>query len=103
MFEQYVIRKYGRTIVVFDGYSDNPSTKDCAYIRISGGTIGVTVHFISRMALQTKREEFLSNKHNKQRFIAFFVSEAGTSRVRDTPGKRRNRRSHYANSINISS
>ena len=74
IFEQYsayVIRKYGRTIVVFDGYSDNPITKDCAHIRRSGGTIGVTVHFISSMALQTKKEEFLSNKHNKQRFIAF--------------------------------
>ena len=29
------------------------------------------MHFISSMALQTKKEEFLSNKHNKQRFIAF--------------------------------
>ena len=49
---------------MFDGYSDNPSTKDFAHIRRSGGTIGVTVHFISSMALQTKKEEFLSNKHN---------------------------------------
>ena len=66
----YVIRKYGRAIVVFDGYSDKPSTKDCAYMRRSGGTIGVTVHFTSSMALHTKKEEFLSNKHNKQRLIA---------------------------------
>ena len=74
IFEQYsayVIRKYGRTIDVFDGYSDNPSTNDCAHIRRSGGTIGVTVHFICSMALQTMKEEFLSNKYNKQRFIAF--------------------------------
>ena len=55
---------------MFDGYSDIPSTKDCAQRRRSGGTIGVTVHFTSSMALQTKKEEFLSNKHNKQRFIA---------------------------------
>ena len=39
-------------------------------MRRSGGTIGVTVHFTSSMALQTKKEDFLSNKHNKQRFIA---------------------------------
>ena len=73
-FEQYsayVIRKYGRTIVAFDGYSGNPNTKDCAHNRRSGGTIGVTVYFISNMALQTKKEEFLSNKQNKQGFIAF--------------------------------
>ena len=55
---------------MFDGYNDNPSTKDCAHMRRSGGTIGVTVHLISSMALQTKKEEFLSNKHNKQRCIA---------------------------------
>ena len=73
IFEQYsayVIRKYGRTIVVFDGYSNKPSTKECAHMRRSGGTIGVTVHFISSMALQTKKEEFLSNKHNKELLIA---------------------------------
>ena len=54
---------------MFDGYSDKPSTKDCAHMRRSGGTIGVKVHFTSSMTLQTKKEEFLSNKHNKQRFI----------------------------------
>ena len=73
IFEQYivyVIRKYGRAIVVFDGYNDKPSTKDIAYMKRLGGTICVTVHFTSSMGLQTKREEFLSNKQNKQRFIA---------------------------------
>ena len=69
-YSAYVIRTYGKTIVVNDGYSDNPSTNDCAHIRRSGGTIGVTVHFIFSMALQTKKEEFLSNKHNKHRFTA---------------------------------
>ena len=39
-------------------------------MRRSGGTIGVPVHFTSSMALQSKKEEFLSNKHNQQRFIA---------------------------------
>ena len=55
---------------MFDGYSDKPSTKDCDQMGRSCGTIGVTVHFTSSMVHQTKKEEFLSNKHNKQRFIA---------------------------------
>ena len=55
---------------MFDGYSDKPSTKDCAHMRRSGGTIGVTVHFTTSMARQTKKAEFLSKKHNKQRLIA---------------------------------
>ena len=66
----YVIKKYGRASVVFAGYSDKSSIKDCAHMRRSGGTLGVTVHFTSNMALQTKKELFLSNKHNKQRLIA---------------------------------
>ena len=93
MFEQYsvyVTRKYGRAIIVFDGYSDKPSTKDCAHMRKSGGTIGVTVHFTSSMPLQTKKEEFLSNKPNKQRFNALFLrgwnkQGARSSRQEETP------------------
>ena len=68
-YSAYVIRKYGRTIVVFYGYSDKPSTKVCAHMR-SDGAIGVTVHLTSSMALQTKKEEFLFNRHNTQRLIA---------------------------------
>jgi len=68
-YSEYVVRKYGKAIVVFDGYNGRPSTKDCAHTRRSGGTIGVTVQFTSSMAFQTRKEEFLSNKQNKQRFI----------------------------------
>ena len=57
-------------MVVFDGYSDAPSTKDSAHLRQSVGKVGVVVHFSPNMTLQTKKEEFLSNKENKQRFIA---------------------------------
>ena len=62
--------------LLFDAYSDNPSTKDCAHIRRSGGTIVVTVHFISSMALQTKKEEFLSNRHNIA-FLSQRLEKAG--------------------------
>ena len=52
------------------------SITNCAHIRRSGGTIGVTVHFISSMALQTKKEEFLSNKHNIA-FLSQRLEQAG--------------------------
>ena len=55
-YTSYVIKKYGRAIVVFDGYSDNPSTKDCVHMRRAEGKIGVTVHFTPSMLLQTKKE-----------------------------------------------
>ena len=51
-------------------------------MRRSGGTIGVTVHFTSTMARQTKKEEFLSNKHNKQRFIAMLSQRLEQARCR---------------------
>ena len=56
IFEQYVIRKYGRTIVVFDGYSDNQRTKECAHISRSGGTIGVTVHLFPAWHFKPRRK-----------------------------------------------
>jgi len=68
-YSAYVTKKYGKATVVFDGHSDTSSTKDCAHMRRSSGKISVTVQFTSSMALQTKKEEFLSNEQNKQRFI----------------------------------
>ena len=69
MYTQYVTRKYGKAIIVFDGYSDLPSTKDCVHKHRSKGCIGAAVHFDETMNLQTKKDEFLSNVQNKQRFI----------------------------------
>jgi len=63
-YSSYATRKHSKAIVVFDGYSETPSTKDCAHTRRSGGTIGVTVHFNASMVLQAKKEEFLSNQQN---------------------------------------
>ena len=30
-YTQYVAGKYGKAVVVFDGYSDAPSIKDCTF------------------------------------------------------------------------
>ena len=68
-YQTYVTRKYGRAIVVFDGYLGAPSTKDCTHIRRSGGYISSTVHLDHTMTLQTKKETFLANTQNKQRVI----------------------------------
>lgn len=69
IYSQYVTSKYGKAVVVFDGYSDAPSTKDCAHASRTGGCVGVAVHCSSQLTLQIKKEEFLSNKENKQHFI----------------------------------
>lgn len=68
-YTRYVTGKYDKAVVVFDGYSDAPSTKDCAHSSRTGGSVGVPVHCSKQLTLQIKKEEFLSNKENKQRFI----------------------------------
>ena len=53
---------------VFDGYTDGPAQKESAQMR-SECIVGTAVHFTRGMKLQTKKEQFLSNKENKQKFI----------------------------------
>jgi hypothetical protein len=69
MYVTHVSQKYGAPAIVFDGYNDGPSTKDVAHLRRTGGITGVAVHFTGGMVIQCKKEEFLSNAANKQRFI----------------------------------
>ncbi|KAG1650842.1 hypothetical protein GQR58_027696 [Nymphon striatum] len=68
-YTDYVTRKYGRAVIVFDGYEEDLSTKDSAQQRRSCGRVGPIVEFTSDMVMKSKKDEFLSNKHNKQHFI----------------------------------
>lgn len=69
----YVTKKYGDAIVLFDGY-ESTNTKDITHLRRSKGNAGITVTFTADMNLTMKKELFLSNRQNKQRFI-FMLSE----------------------------
>ena len=68
MYTEYVTRKYGDAIVVFDGYQSK-STKDMTHQRRSKGQGGATVTFTESMHLTMRKDQFLVNKENKQRFI----------------------------------
>jgi len=68
-YVNFVQRHYMRSITVFDGYGSDPSTKDMAHLRRSGG-VGTTVNFNADMVLSSKKEEFLANHVNKQKFIS---------------------------------
>ncbi|KAK3709221.1 hypothetical protein QZH41_004579 [Actinostola sp. cb2023] len=78
-YVEYVERKYGKATVVFDGYEDGPGTKDCTHQRRTG-TCGPTVNFSSNMIFQSKKEDFLANKVNKQRFINFLSERLQAAR-----------------------
>ena len=82
MYVAYVTHKYGAAVVVFDGYKDEPATKDATQLRRTGACAGVTVHFDGDMMIQSKKEDFLNNKANKQRFIHYLsdkLERAGCS------------------------
>ena len=61
-------QRYSQATVVFDGYEEGPSTKDCEHPRRSGVS-GPSVNFDSDMVLNLKKDVFLSNTANKQRLI----------------------------------
>ena len=51
--------------------SSQPTIKDATQLRRTGVTPGVTVHFYGDMIIQSKKDQFLNNKENKQRFLVY--------------------------------
>ena len=71
LYVQHVTQRYNQATVVFDGYEEGTSTKDCVHQRRSDVS-GPSVNFDSDMVLKLKKDVFLSNTANKQRFIKLF-------------------------------
>lgn len=74
-YVQFVQHRFQNATVVFDGYNSGPSTKDVTHIRRAKGKCSPEVVFKPEMSLQARKDVFLSNKKNKQRFINL-LSEA---------------------------
>ena len=71
MYIHNVQEKYGRsTVIVFDGYESGPSTKDSTHERRNKGHVDQMIHFTSDMVCKTQKDNFLSNKFNKQRLTS---------------------------------
>ena len=68
VYTRYVLKKFGEAIVVFNVY-DRTSTKDMTHRRRAKGQASVTVTFTEEVQLPMKKEQFLANKTNKQKFI----------------------------------
>ena len=68
-YSSYVKSHYGTAVVIFDGYSTGPTTKDATHKRRSHMSVGANVQVAGSMVFQGKKEDFLSNRTNKQRFI----------------------------------
>lgn len=71
----HVKRKYSDSVtVVFDSYPDHPTTKDVTHMRRTKGISSPTVNFEENMPFKTKKDIFLANKCNKQKFINLLCS-----------------------------
>ena len=68
MHTDYVAKKNGEAIVIFDRYGES-STKDVVNQRRTIGQAGVTITFTEDMKLIMKKVTFLANSTNKQQFI----------------------------------
>ena len=68
LYVHYVASRYRKATVVFDGYQNGPSTKDCTHQRRTGA-YGPTVNFDCAVVAKLKKDDFIANKANKQRFI----------------------------------
>lgn len=69
LYINYISKRFQNATIVFDGYDDGPSIKDVTHQRRTGSKIGPTVNFTARTVNNLKKDEFLANKTNKQRFI----------------------------------
>ena len=84
MYVTYVTKRYGKATIVFDGYEDGPTIKDATHCRCTGSSKGPNVIFTGETSLKLKKNEFLGNKVNKQRFLnmlSSFLEKAGCTMI----------------------
>ncbi|VDI27019.1 Hypothetical predicted protein [Mytilus galloprovincialis] len=67
-YVDHVKKKFRSSTIVLDGY-DNHSTKDITHMRRSKGIVSNVVTFTKDMPFRVKKETFLANDANKQRFV----------------------------------
>jgi len=76
LYSKYIDRHFsaGEVVIVFDGYSSGPTTKDEAHHRRAASGMGVDVDVGADMVLRMQKKLFLANQKNKQKFITLLGS-----------------------------
>ena len=66
-FASIILAAYGENAEVgFDGYPDEPTTKDTTHLKCTKGKKGRLVKFALNSKMSLSKEKFLLNKVNKQ-------------------------------------
>ena len=74
-YKRFVTNTYGKCLVVFDGYTSGPSTKYMTHRRRDNKKHSLTVNFTEDMKFNGKKEIFLTNFENKERFFRLLGNE----------------------------
>ena len=77
MYSRFVASRYGKAIVVFDGYKEDPSTKDMTHLRRTEKQLQRSIVFTENTKFTVSKEDFLSNLRNKDQkceVIGFLTS-----------------------------
>ena len=69
MYASFAVNQYGNATVIFDGYSEGPTTKDNTHKRRRGNQFGNRVHITDATVFSGNKEDFLANDANKQDLI----------------------------------
>ena len=72
-YASFTVEHSGRATVVFDGYEVGPSIKDCTHQRRIGKLNLKQVNITEVTKFAGKKEDFLSNKANKQALIQLIM------------------------------
>ena len=68
-YAAFTVKHYGKATIVFDGYSGGPSTKNHTHQRRGQNRVSNKVDITEATKFTGKKEDFLSNKENKQALI----------------------------------
>lgn len=82
MYINYVLKRYGKCSIVFDGYSEELSTKVHTHLRRQKGKRSQNVLFQPQTVVVLSKADFLSNIKNKERFITYLSEMLKTSGCR---------------------
>ena len=88
LYVDYVKQRYQHCTIVFDGYEEGPTTKDPTHQRRAGGSLGPVVNFTSQTVMKLKKDLFLNNTVNKQKFINVLHDAFKRDRLHHTSCKR---------------
>ena len=80
-YDQYVWDKDRSPVIVFDGYQNGPSTEDNTHSRRTKSSIAAEMRFTGDKICSMKKDVFLSNMTNKQRFITLLSSHLQQSNI----------------------